>query len=523
MSVAEALEKCSRVYSDTFHRSEVALDKLSSRAKELSMGLGSGGMLGMRMQIGHLLNQLRNIHERTYAEIVQDQSHISRDFHSIKQEATTLRDHWHDLQDFLQDLQTAVGRRKRDAAAMGNGGVLRKDQMSREMEEIRAEITRLKKSSAEALGPVNPWVFIFFGCFLAFGLLPFGYAVTLTIAMSLAFYMTQSQSGAVPAGTTPSSNSTSTEIKAHIQSLESQLQRANRELSALEKQKHSQTAIGSAIGSLQPPLSSAFQTVSSAYTAYTQLLERIHDIENSRYMRLNRAIDVIKESLMNKTYTHGDNLVAPHVRVSREIFLPALHEVCAFGSFATVLSNTNLNINAGRFKLQVQQHAQMLPQPQDSHFDLSTITPPVRPPATVRANNRGLPSVGGPAPTTTTPTPPSALGKALPPRSERLGYLNQVGSFAEEKVNKMYNEAHQDAIGRVRARVEDTYTSTMHTTTRQFLATSSSIDHDVYLPGPHPGPQRLALPPAPMPYAPHHAHQHPQQYSQQHQHQYAGQ
>lgn len=40
MSVAEALEKCSRVYSDTFHRSEVALDKLSSRAKELSIGVG---------------------------------------------------------------------------------------------------------------------------------------------------------------------------------------------------------------------------------------------------------------------------------------------------------------------------------------------------------------------------------------------------------------------------------------------------------------------------------------------------
>ena len=130
-----------------------------------------------------------------------------------------------------------------------------------------------------------------------------------------------------------------------------------------------------------------------------------------------------------------------YVRVSREIFLPALHEVCSFGSFASVLSNTNLNINAGRFKLQVQQHAQTLPQPQSSYFDISTMTPPGMPPAAARARNRGLPSVGGPAPTnTTTPTPPSSLGTALPPRGERLGYLKQVGSFAEEKVNKMYNE-----------------------------------------------------------------------------------
>jgi hypothetical protein len=135
-----------------------------------------------------------------------------------------------------------------------------------------------------------------------------------------------------------------------------------------------------------------------------------------------------------------------YVRVSREIFLPALHEVCAFGSFATVLSNTNLNINAGRFKLQVQQHARMQPQPQSSHFDLSTLTPAPRLPATVRANNRGLPSVGGPAPSTTMPTPLSALGTALPPRSERLGYLKQVGSFAEEKVNKMYNEVWDQGI-----------------------------------------------------------------------------
>jgi hypothetical protein len=123
-----------------------------------------------------------------------------------------------------------------------------------------------------------------------------------------------------------------------------------------------------------------------------------------------------------------------HVRVSREIFLPALHEVCTFGSFATVLSNTNMNINAGRFKLQVQQHAQTVSQPQASYFDFSNITPPVTPQSKVR---QGLPSVGGP---TSSPTPPSAAGKALPPRSERLGYLKQVGSFAEEKVNKMYNE-----------------------------------------------------------------------------------
>ena len=40
LTVTEALEKCSREYSDTFHRSEVSLDKLSSRAKELSKGLG---------------------------------------------------------------------------------------------------------------------------------------------------------------------------------------------------------------------------------------------------------------------------------------------------------------------------------------------------------------------------------------------------------------------------------------------------------------------------------------------------
>jgi len=101
-------------------------------------------------------------------------------------------------------------------------------------------VTRLKKSSLEAVGPVNPWVLIFFVCFLAFGVLPFGYAVTLTAAMSLAFYMTQSQSGAVPAGTTP--NYTSTEIKAQIERLETQLQRANRELNAIEKQKHSQVS-----------------------------------------------------------------------------------------------------------------------------------------------------------------------------------------------------------------------------------------------------------------------------------------
>lgn len=74
------------------------------------------------MQIGHLLNQLRNIHERTYAEIEQDQSHISRDFHSIKQEATTLRDQWHDLQGFLQELQTAVSRRK-SGSPINNRGV----------------------------------------------------------------------------------------------------------------------------------------------------------------------------------------------------------------------------------------------------------------------------------------------------------------------------------------------------------------------------------------------------------------
>ncbi len=101
-------------------------------------------------------------------------------------------------------------------------------------------VTRLKKSSVEAVGPVNPWVFIFFVCFLAFGVMPFGYAITLTIAMSLAFYATQSQSGAVPATTTP--NSTSTETNAQIKSLETQLQRASRELSAIEKQKHSQVS-----------------------------------------------------------------------------------------------------------------------------------------------------------------------------------------------------------------------------------------------------------------------------------------
>lgn len=47
--------------------------------------------------------------------------------------------------------------------------------------------------------------------------------------------------------------------------------------------------------------------MSSAYTAYTQLLERIYDIENSRYMRLNRTIEVIKASLMSRTCTQGDN------------------------------------------------------------------------------------------------------------------------------------------------------------------------------------------------------------------------
>jgi hypothetical protein len=83
-------------------------------------------------------------------------------------------------------------------------------------------------------------VLIFFICFLALGVLPLGYAITLTAAMSLAFYIAQSQSGTMPVGTTPSS--TPTEINAQIETLETQLRRANRELSASEKQKHSQVS-----------------------------------------------------------------------------------------------------------------------------------------------------------------------------------------------------------------------------------------------------------------------------------------
>jgi hypothetical protein len=56
--------------------------------------------------------------------------------------------------------------------------------------------------------------------------------------------------------------------------------------------------------------------VSSAYTAYAQLLERIHDIENSRYLRLNRSIEVIKASLISRTGTYSDSSPSRQVRSS---------------------------------------------------------------------------------------------------------------------------------------------------------------------------------------------------------------
>jgi hypothetical protein len=39
-TIAEIIQRCARLYSDTYHHSEKSLDKLSSRSKDLANGLG---------------------------------------------------------------------------------------------------------------------------------------------------------------------------------------------------------------------------------------------------------------------------------------------------------------------------------------------------------------------------------------------------------------------------------------------------------------------------------------------------
>jgi hypothetical protein len=59
------------------------------------------------------------------------------------------------------------------------------------------------------------------------------------------------------------------------------------------------------LGGLLGPLASATTAVKAVHGAYNTLFERITDIENTKILRLNRSIDVVKGLLRNPAYNHS--------------------------------------------------------------------------------------------------------------------------------------------------------------------------------------------------------------------------
>jgi len=111
-----------------------------------------------------------------------------------------------------------------------------------------------------------------------------------------------------------------------------------------------------------------------------------------------------------------------YVRVSREILMPTLHEVTTFGPFTTVLANTSLNM--GRFKLRVEQYAQVIPPIPVPDVYQGAVPP--RPPP------KGLPSTAAePDPT------PSVMGSQ---KARNMAYLQKVAGFAELEATKLYSQ-----------------------------------------------------------------------------------
>lgn len=113
-----------------------------------------------------------------------------------------------------------------------------------------------------------------------------------------------------------------------------------------------------------------------------------------------------------------------YVRLSREIFMPTLHEMCSFGHLTNVMTNTSLNMD--RFRLRVQDHVQTTPAhsaPLSSQVRLIEA-----PPSLVMASSGSA--------STSTLVPPAASALS----GERVQYLRKVRGFAEQEVNKLYSQ-----------------------------------------------------------------------------------
>lgn len=459
LTIGEKVQSCSRLYQEAFAKSEQSLAKLSGTSWELASSRGSL----------HRVTELfrKDTPAIAYSSFRDEWDRIHRYLCDVQSHASACFESWTYLLTFIQEFETLINNMATDDKKLT---VL----LSGKLEKAKAEIkTRRYDIDQETRDTKDSQGF------------DFTYAVPLLVAILTVLLLSGIlfraiilscmflcallilREGMEQSGYRSTSDDNDGD---QTRDLEIEIERLT------HKHKLSAT-IGQTLQELCSSLASAIGGVREIHDSYRAMSERLQSMNEEKIDRFKKALNRISHIISwdesynaNRTTDHQPReskdvtelrelaielrltfyiifeWSSLYIRISQDIFTPALREVQSFSSFATLISV--IDLSSDRFKLRPAQQGQWTPR-QTAPLLTRSFMPLATIPSTYSADSDIY------------------FSESYAPTAKDTLTLNQVAGRAEIELNKLHHEAQESAIRSVQERVTEVYTTTMPTVIRE--------------------------------------------------------